>query len=378
MDAGRALVHLGDRHAWRPGPPRPAVLDRPDDGAGGDLGLGDRHAQQAHDRERHHEAPGEFASHGHCAPSLRHRSSAPRGRLEGGGPFVGPLDGINRTNELNCRRIRTSPASQRRSSQPLPGLCSSERGPHNRAHRVESPRRSAAGHGYPQAGQHGRIVHTIGRRIVTGEIRPGEQLPTPARVRASRGVVREAVKVLAAKGLVVSRPKTGTRVRPPESWNLLDPDVLAWRQEGLPRGRLPGQAHRGEADHRAGAAELAARRAGPAQVRVAAARAARHARCARPLAPGLRGLQRGGRPLPPHHRAGLRQRRSRADGRDREHGAARRRSTPPSASRVWPAASLPRHQAILDAIRRRQPNRARAAMSRLVHNTGRSIGKLRS
>jgi DNA-binding FadR family transcriptional regulator len=38
--------------------------------------------------------------------------------------------------------------------------------------------------------------------------------------------------------------------------------------------------------------------------------------------------------------------------------------------------SLPRHQAILDSIRRRQPNRARAAMRRLVENTGRAIGKL--
>ena len=95
-------------------------------------------------------------------------------------------------------------------------------------------------HGYPRAGLHGRIVHAIGRRIVSGAIRPGEQLPTPARVRAGRGVLREAIKVLAAKGLVVSRPKTGTRVRPPEAWNLLDPDVLAWRQEGLPRGAFLG------------------------------------------------------------------------------------------------------------------------------------------
>ncbi|PYR54549.1 MAG: hypothetical protein DMF91_26490, partial [Acidobacteria bacterium] len=49
---------------------------------------------------------------------------------------------------------------------------------------------------------------------------------------ASRTVVREAVKVLAAKGLVESRPKTGTRVRPRDAWNLLDPDVLAWQQDG--------------------------------------------------------------------------------------------------------------------------------------------------
>jgi DNA-binding FadR family transcriptional regulator len=39
-------------------------------------------------------------------------------------------------------------------------------------------------------------------------------------------------------------------------------------------------------------------------------------------------------------------------------------------------ASLPRHQAILEAIRRRQPNQARALMSRLVENTGRAIEKL--
>jgi DNA-binding FadR family transcriptional regulator len=45
----------------------------------------------------------------------------------------------------------------------------------------------------------------------------------------SRTVVREAVKVLASKGLVESRPKVGTLVRPRRHWNLLDPDVLAWR-----------------------------------------------------------------------------------------------------------------------------------------------------
>lgn len=47
-------------------------------------------------------------------------------------------------------------------------------------------------------------------------------------------MLREAIKVLAAKGLVESRPKTGTRVRPRQAWNLLDPDVLAWQQEGTP------------------------------------------------------------------------------------------------------------------------------------------------
>lgn len=44
----------------------------------------------------------------------------------------------------------------------------------------------------------------------------------------SRQAVREALKVLAAKGLVMSRRRAGTYVTPRASWNLLDPDVLAW------------------------------------------------------------------------------------------------------------------------------------------------------
>jgi GntR family transcriptional regulator, galactonate operon transcriptional repressor len=43
--------------------------------------------------------------------------------------------------------------------------------------------------------------------------------------------LREAVRVLAAKGLVQARPKTGTRVRERSDWNVLDPDVLSWRAE---------------------------------------------------------------------------------------------------------------------------------------------------
>jgi len=84
---------------------------------------------------------------------------------------------------------------------------------------------------YPEQSLHGRIVHAIGRRILSGDLRPGDLLPAEPDLGASRTVVREAVKVLAAKGLVESRPKTGTRVRPRDAWNLLDPDVLAWQQD---------------------------------------------------------------------------------------------------------------------------------------------------
>src|SRR5918912_994052 len=87
---------------------------------------------------------------------------------------------------------------------------------------------------YPRRGLHGAVVHEIGVRIVRGELEPGEQVPDDGLLDdpgVSRTVLREAIKVLAAKRLVESRPKTGTRVRPRRDWNLLDPDVLAWQVE---------------------------------------------------------------------------------------------------------------------------------------------------
>ncbi len=79
-------------------------------------------------------------------------------------------------------------------------------------------------------------MHEIGVRIVDGQLKPGETLPDNGfgEAEVSRTVVREAIKVLAAKGLVESRPKVGTRVRPRRDWNLLDPDVLAWQLEAGP------------------------------------------------------------------------------------------------------------------------------------------------
>ncbi len=84
---------------------------------------------------------------------------------------------------------------------------------------------------YPHRNLHGRIVHTLGRRILRGEIRPGDALEAASAMAASRTALREAIKVLAAKGLVEARPKVGTRVTPRESWNLLDPDVMAWQHD---------------------------------------------------------------------------------------------------------------------------------------------------
>jgi DNA-binding FadR family transcriptional regulator len=85
---------------------------------------------------------------------------------------------------------------------------------------------------YPQLGLHGKVAHEIGRRIVSGRLAEGTLLPPEADLatefQVSRQAVREALKVLAAKGLVASRRRTGTRILPRASWNLLDPDILAW------------------------------------------------------------------------------------------------------------------------------------------------------
>ncbi len=85
---------------------------------------------------------------------------------------------------------------------------------------------------------HKQIVSHLGLAILRGELASGDTLPSEpelcAQLNVSRIALREALKVLAAKGLVESRPKTGTRIRPRADWNLLDPDVLAWRHEAGP------------------------------------------------------------------------------------------------------------------------------------------------
>lgn len=88
---------------------------------------------------------------------------------------------------------------------------------------------------YSSRSLHGQVVHELGKRIVSGALGEGEVLPNEAELGAafkvSRTALREGIKVLAAKGLLASRTRTGTRVRPRADWSMLDPDVLAWRLE---------------------------------------------------------------------------------------------------------------------------------------------------
>lgn len=78
----------------------------------------------------------------------------------------------------------------------------------------------------------GEVVERIGGQIVRGDVAPGGSLPIEAELAkqhdTSRTVIREAVKMLTAKGLVGSRPRRGTYVEPEAKWNILDPDVLRW------------------------------------------------------------------------------------------------------------------------------------------------------
>ncbi|MGH8295920.1 MAG: FadR/GntR family transcriptional regulator [Steroidobacteraceae bacterium] len=89
---------------------------------------------------------------------------------------------------------------------------------------------------------HGTIARDIGVRIVSGRIAPGRvlngEIEASERLKVSRTAYREAVRILAAKGLIESRPKLGTRVSEPRRWHLLDPDVISWIFSGTPDERL--------------------------------------------------------------------------------------------------------------------------------------------
>jgi DNA-binding FadR family transcriptional regulator len=82
---------------------------------------------------------------------------------------------------------------------------------------------------------HFHVICEIGQQIISGKFPIGQPIPAEAALCAmldiSRTALREALIVLASKGLVEARQKIGTIVRPREEWNMLDADLLAWRVE---------------------------------------------------------------------------------------------------------------------------------------------------
>lgn len=101
-------------------------------------------------------------------------------------------------------------------------------------------RKVITGHDYARDEAHpgshtNRVMHEIGMAIVSGRYAQGVILPGDAELlaqfRVSRTVLREAVKVLAGKGLLQSKARIGTRVRDRRDWNLFDPDVLIWHAQ---------------------------------------------------------------------------------------------------------------------------------------------------
>jgi len=86
--------------------------------------------------------------------------------------------------------------------------------------------------GHSGASVRDRVTKALAMRILSGHYPQGTLLPTEAQLGAELGVsrtaLREATRTLAAKGLIESRQRAGTRVRGSEDWNRLDCDMLSW------------------------------------------------------------------------------------------------------------------------------------------------------
>ena len=218
-------------------------------------------------------------------------------------------------------------------------------------------------------------MHGLGRQILTGKLRPGQAVPVPAGLTASRTALREALKVLTAKGLVEARPRVGTRVRPRSDWQLFDKDVIAWQ-----RGGPLGAAFLNELTEVREILE-------PATAALAAARASKDdvAEISRAYADmvaatdGQRVRLDAFVDADTRFHAGI----LRASGNEllTQLGQTvfsalvlsfRATTTRPGAAR----ASLPRHRAILEAIKRGRPAQARRAMLSLMAHTAREVRKI--
>ncbi len=88
---------------------------------------------------------------------------------------------------------------------------------------------------------HVQIARQIARRILSGDLPQESKLPNEKKLceqlSISRTALREALKLLISKGLLLSKPKIGTTVTDKNNWNFFDPQLLEWI-DGLENSNL--------------------------------------------------------------------------------------------------------------------------------------------
>lgn len=224
---------------------------------------------------------------------------------------------------------------------------------------------------------HGGTVDLLGEAIVTGRYPVGSTLPPEPvlceELGVSRTVIREAVKSLIAKGLLVTGPKVGTRVLNEEQWNWFDPDVVIWQSRaGLSREFLRDL-------------QELRRLVEPVAVRLAAARATTEdlAEIESAYAGMKRSIEEGGDYVTHDlrfHQGLLRACHNRMVAQmSKALGALLRTSFEISTSRPdGPAQSLPLHRAVLDAVIARSPQEAERAIIVLIDGANEDIEEVLS
>jgi DNA-binding FadR family transcriptional regulator len=223
--------------------------------------------------------------------------------------------------------------------------------------------------------KHQLVVDELGRRIVKRQLKPDRPLPVEdtlaTELGVSRGALREAVKVLAAKGMLRTRPRTGTHVLPREHWNHLDRDLLHWQQACEPRQLLRDTVELRRAVEPE-AARLAAGRAGPGHIR-----AMFEALTAMESAAGQPGLGEYVEADIAFHRALLDASGNRLLGSlgralevALEHSFAVSSQTPGAVE-----ASLPAHRALAEAVEGGRPPEASAAILAIIESAEQEIAR---
>jgi len=222
---------------------------------------------------------------------------------------------------------------------------------------------------------HGRTLDLLGEAIVGGRYPAGGPMPAEPvlceQLGVSRTVVREAVKSLVAKGLVVTGPKVGTRVLTQDQWNWFDPDVITWQASCGLTHEFVRDLHDLRRAVEPAAARLAAQRLTPRHIEELEAAYA-----------GMKGaIENGGDYVSfdlRFHHAIL----NAADNRmivqmNKVLHALLRTSFEISTSKAnGPALSLPLHRAVLDALIARDPVAAEAAVVILIDSAREDIDEV--